>query len=66
MAEATLLLKREVEAIERYKSSIDFKKGLEHSGESSFEFGYLLALVRFKATHLGLKVENPFCDQEID
>ncbi|THU55153.1 hypothetical protein C4D60_Mb11t03560 [Musa balbisiana] len=47
--------------IEDYKESSGFQLGLVRSGQVTYEYGYRIALARFKACHPGLEVEeNPF------
>ncbi|RZS23528.1 hypothetical protein BHM03_00056482, partial [Ensete ventricosum] len=49
------------QAIDRYKESTDFKEGLKRMGRVTYEYGYRVALARFRALHLDSEVEeDPF------
>ncbi|RZS17960.1 hypothetical protein BHM03_00050165 [Ensete ventricosum] len=48
-------------AIDDYKGSADFKEGLKRMGRVSYEYGYRIALARFRALHTDSEVEeDPF------
>ena len=54
--------------IEDYKESSGFQLGLVRSGQVTYEYGYRIALARFKARHPNLEVEeNPFasCPEDL-
>ncbi|RZS16230.1 hypothetical protein BHM03_00048191 [Ensete ventricosum] len=44
--------------IAHYKESLGFKSSLEKMGRVSYEFGYKIALTRFRTKHPGLEVEE--------
>ncbi|RRT84709.1 hypothetical protein B296_00010767 [Ensete ventricosum] len=49
------------QAIDDYKGSTGFKEGLKRMGRVSYEYGYRVALTRFRLLHPDLEVEeNPF------
>ncbi|RRT33117.1 hypothetical protein B296_00048004 [Ensete ventricosum] len=49
------------QAIDRYKESTGFKKGLKRMGRVTYEYGYQVALARFRALHPDSEVEeDPF------
>ncbi|RRT35537.1 hypothetical protein B296_00058839 [Ensete ventricosum] len=48
-------------AIDDYKGSASFKEGLKRIGQVSYEYGYQVALARFRALHPNSEVEeDPF------
>ncbi|CAL9123166.1 unnamed protein product [Musa textilis] len=66
-AEERLRPEREREAIERYKKSEGFLLGLDRTGRVSYEYGYKVALARFRACPLGSAVEeDPFTSRPED
>ncbi|RRT33853.1 hypothetical protein B296_00044194 [Ensete ventricosum] len=49
------------QAVDRYKESADFKEGLKWMGRVTYEYGYRVALARFRALHPDSEVEeDPF------
>ncbi|RRT75503.1 hypothetical protein B296_00009486 [Ensete ventricosum] len=49
------------QAVDRYKESTDFKEGLKQMGRVTYEYGYRVALARFRALHPDSEVEkDPF------
>ncbi|RZS10964.1 hypothetical protein BHM03_00042243 [Ensete ventricosum] len=55
------VVKRSSSMIEDYKKSAGFEMGLVRIGQVSLEYDYLLALAKFRARYLDLKVkEEPF------
>ncbi|RRT83129.1 hypothetical protein B296_00004361 [Ensete ventricosum] len=49
------------QAVDRYKESTDFKEGLKRMRRVTYEYGYRVALARFRALYLDSKVEeDPF------
>ncbi|RRT75214.1 hypothetical protein B296_00011426 [Ensete ventricosum] len=49
------------QAIDCYKESTGFKEGLKQMGQVTYEYGYRVALARFRTLHLDSKVEeDPF------
>ncbi|THU69675.1 hypothetical protein C4D60_Mb08t16880 [Musa balbisiana] len=60
-ADAAQRPEKDKKLIEDYKSSSGFQLGLIRSGQVTYEYGYRVALARFKARHPGLGVvEDPF------
>ncbi|CAL9087943.1 unnamed protein product [Musa textilis] len=58
---------RDREAIERYKRSEGFLLGLDRTGRVSYEYGYKVALARFRACPPGSMVEeDPFTSRPED
>ncbi|RWW35249.1 hypothetical protein BHE74_00059848, partial [Ensete ventricosum] len=48
-------------AIDDYKESVGFKEGLKRMGRVAYEYGYRVALARFRSLHLDSEVEeDPF------
>ncbi|RWW81430.1 hypothetical protein BHE74_00010165 [Ensete ventricosum] len=39
------------QAVDRYKESVGFKEGLKRMGRVTYEYGYRVALARFRALH---------------
>ncbi|THU60561.1 hypothetical protein C4D60_Mb07t14070 [Musa balbisiana] len=69
--EARLRPKKDKEAIETYKKSEGFELGLTRMGRVSYEYGYRIALCRFRVRHPGSEIEeDPFShhpeDLEVD
>ncbi|RWW50871.1 hypothetical protein BHE74_00042837 [Ensete ventricosum] len=49
------------QSIAQYKESLDFKEGLKRMGRVTYEYGYRVALARFRARHPNADVEqDPF------
>ncbi|RRT36697.1 hypothetical protein B296_00051045 [Ensete ventricosum] len=49
------------QAIDDYKGSTNFEEGLKRMGRVAYEYGYWVALARFRSSHLDSKVEeDPF------
>ncbi|RZR91479.1 hypothetical protein BHM03_00019613 [Ensete ventricosum] len=49
------------QAVDHYKESVGFKEGLKRMGRVTYEYGYLVALPRFRALHSDSEVEeDPF------
>ncbi|RWW36698.1 hypothetical protein BHE74_00058265 [Ensete ventricosum] len=49
------------QAIDRYKESTGFKEGLKRMGQVTYEYGYRVALARFRVLHPDSEVEeDPF------
>ncbi|RRT52467.1 hypothetical protein B296_00007214 [Ensete ventricosum] len=49
------------QAVDRYKESAGFKEGLKQMGRVTYEYGYRVALARFRALHPDSEVEeDPF------
>ncbi|RZR90520.1 hypothetical protein BHM03_00018412 [Ensete ventricosum] len=49
------------QAVDRYKESVGFKEGLKRMGRATYEYGYRVALARFRALHPDSEVEeDPF------
>ena len=58
---------KEREIIEAYKQSPGFQLGLVRSGQVTYEYGYRIALGRFRTCHPGLGVEaDPFTSHPED
>ncbi|RRT31233.1 hypothetical protein B296_00057809 [Ensete ventricosum] len=50
-----------ITAVAEYKESLGFKEGLKRMGRVTYEYGYRVALARFRAQHPDAHVEeNPF------
>ncbi|THU69455.1 hypothetical protein C4D60_Mb08t14590 [Musa balbisiana] len=69
--ESHLRPEKDKELIEAYKKSEGFEQGLTRTGRVSYEYGYRIALGRFRARHPGSEVEeDPFTsypeDLEVD
>ncbi|RWW36367.1 hypothetical protein BHE74_00058611 [Ensete ventricosum] len=49
------------QSVVQYKESLGFKEGLKRMGRVTYEYGYRVALARFRARHLDADVEeDPF------
>ncbi|THU50435.1 hypothetical protein C4D60_Mb06t20200 [Musa balbisiana] len=60
-AEIRQRLAKDKKLLEDYKGSSGFQLGLVRTGRVSYEYGYRIALARFKARHPDLEVaEDPF------
>ncbi|RZS24308.1 hypothetical protein BHM03_00057359 [Ensete ventricosum] len=46
------------QSIVQYKESLDFKEGLKRMGRVTYEYGYRVALARFRARHPDVEVEE--------
>ncbi|RZR76329.1 hypothetical protein BHM03_00001015 [Ensete ventricosum] len=44
--------------IVEYKESHGFQLGLQRSGQATYEYGYRVALARFRARHPNLEIEE--------
>ncbi|RWV92586.1 hypothetical protein GW17_00045023 [Ensete ventricosum] len=54
-------------AIDDYKGSVGFKEGLKRMSRVSYEYGYRVALARFRTLHPNSEMEeNPFTIQSED
>ncbi|RWW70926.1 hypothetical protein BHE74_00021368 [Ensete ventricosum] len=49
------------QSVAQYKESLGFKEGLKRMGRVTYEYGYRMALARFRAQHLDTDIEeDPF------
>ncbi|RZS15601.1 hypothetical protein BHM03_00047462 [Ensete ventricosum] len=49
------------QAVDDYKESVGFKEGLKKMGRVTYEYGYRVALARFRSLHPDSEVEeDPF------
>ncbi|RRT31375.1 hypothetical protein B296_00050483 [Ensete ventricosum] len=46
------------QSVAQYKESLGFKEGLKRMGRVTYEYGYWVALARFRAQHLDADVEE--------